>query len=122
MLTAYPKSLSPEAITVFLSAVQGKEPTNEVIHAGWDVLGFGLSQLFPCEHVAPRTDDGFPMMMAMGAAKAKGGRVLNKQELCDSLEGTITYGAAPAGSVDWASIVLTVLPILLKWLDKRFGE
>jgi hypothetical protein len=45
----YPASLPTDALMVLLDVVRGKTDSSKAIQAGWNVLGYGLSQGFPVQ-------------------------------------------------------------------------
>lgn len=45
----YPASLPTDALLTLLDVVRGKIDSSKAIHAGWNILGYGLSQGFPVQ-------------------------------------------------------------------------
>lgn len=107
MLTPYPQSLPIESIKIVVSKLRGNAESTvklaDVTHAGWEVVGFGLSQTV-----------GNPGAVVTNFG-ASGSATCTPEELADHLEGCCKTPMKM--SLPWSTIVVTLLQIILeKWL------
>ena len=100
MLTPYPTELPVEAFQLVVDAIKGRiAPFDELIHAGWCVVGYGLG----LSHVHKDT--------------MKTCCVVTEEDCCKILQECCT-GTCKAVEIPWDQVVLIVLTLLKKWLAK----
>lgn len=99
-MVPYPDTFPAHEVAVLLPILRGKVPPgSEAVHAGWVVVGFGLSQILPV--------DGEVKSLSL-----TGSEVAN---LLDVEVGT-------AAAVPWDKIIAFLLPLILEWLSKKIGQ
>jgi hypothetical protein len=110
-LQPYPTDLADAPRVLLAKLTGGDVPLCDLMQAGYHVLGYGLGVAFPHDH------DGHPVFASTACEP------VSHAELCDELRklDRPTFGAEAdaAGAVPWASIITTLLPLLLSWLSKK---
>lgn len=114
MLQPYPTHIDTVAIDTVISLVRGDTTAPKAVHAGYELLGYGLGQIIP---------DTDPAMMQSVEDCCKEAKLLDKDELCKELENLKSccnpsggMKAAAVGSFDWKSLIKTLLPIIISLL------
>ena len=101
-LYPYPVNFPVEAVGVLLPILKGKVPAAaSAIHAGWEVVGYGLLQMIPDSQVT-----------AEGTFTAD--EVALWLETAESASGTSAALAIP-----WERIIAFLLPLILEWIQKK---
>lgn len=107
MLTPYPPSLPVDSIKLVVAKIRGVADPSvglaDVIHAGWEVTGYALSQTV-----------GNPGAVVPASFGAESSHECTSEELCRHLEGCCQKTMQL--SIPWSSIALTLIQLLAKWL------
>jgi hypothetical protein len=102
-LTPYPSDPGP-AIELVVSKLKGEDvELGCAIHAGWDVVGYGLGKFIPDEH---------DHLVAASPP-------YSREKVIEVLEDTQRKGVAGFPAIDWVQVAMTLLPIILEWLKQR---
>ncbi len=103
-LYAYPESLPTHAFAVLVDAVRGTMPpegTTHVVHAAWEVLGFGLSMGLP-DH---------PIIL--------GGPPVSDMEAGHILTAASKESDPKSGAIPWAVILQIAFELLQRFFNQN---
>lgn len=113
-LILYPNTVG-DAPRILLHAVISRDfVSTQVVRAYYHLLGYGLQQLYP----------DLTATAALEQIREENGKAVEPmtedqfKEHLEMLCGTRTM-AMPAGAFPWASLIITLLPIIQEWLRNR---
>lgn len=112
-LCEYPTSLGDSA-KIVVAKLRGQTIAHgALVHAGWHCAGYAAGQMLEDE------DDDVPPMMQSAQPCSQDQLAAHLEKAAAVPAEGYKSGEGMGAAVPWESIAMTLLPLLLQWLQKR---